>query len=50
MTITKERKKELIEEYKVGEADTGSSDVQVAVLTSADAEEIISLDDGGWPE
>ena len=34
MSISKERKNELIEEYRVGETDTGSTDVQVAVLTS----------------
>ena len=33
MSITIERKKELIEEYKTHESDTGSPEVQVAVLT-----------------
>ena len=33
MTITKERKAELIGEYKQGDADTGSPQVQIAVLT-----------------
>lgn len=31
--IAKERKKELIQEFKRGEADTGSPEVQVALLT-----------------
>lgn len=31
--ITKERKQELIKEYAVSEGDTGSVEVQVAVLT-----------------
>lgn len=31
--ITKERKKELIEEFKISDNDTGSSEIQVAVLT-----------------
>lgn len=33
MSITKERKNELIQEYKRGDADTGSPEVQIAVLT-----------------
>ena len=33
MSITLERKKELIEEYATKPGDTGSADVQVAVLT-----------------
>lgn len=33
MTITQERKHELIADYQVHETDTGSSDVQIAVLT-----------------
>lgn len=33
MSITKERKAELIEEYKVNENDTGSPEVQIAILT-----------------
>ena len=33
MTITVDRKKELIEEYKTHDTDTGSPEVQVAVLT-----------------
>lgn len=33
MSITAERKKELIEEYKVHDTDTGSPEVQIAVLT-----------------
>ena len=34
MTITKERKQEVIEEFKLGDADTGSPEVQIAILTS----------------
>lgn len=33
MSITKERKTELIREYQRGEADTGSAEVQIAVLS-----------------
>ena len=33
MSITAERKTELIKEYKTGTGDTGSPEVQVAVLT-----------------
>ncbi|MFO1445954.1 30S ribosomal protein S15 [Bacillus sp. Bva_UNVM-123] len=33
MAITKERKNELINEYKTHENDTGSPEVQIAVLT-----------------
>ena len=33
MSITAERKAELIKEYAQGENDTGSAEVQVAVLT-----------------
>ena len=33
MSITPERKQELIEEYAVAAGDTGSPDVQVAILT-----------------
>ena len=33
MSITVERKKELIEEFKTSENDTGSSEVQIALLT-----------------
>lgn len=33
MSITTERKKEIIEEFKVSENDTGSSEVQIAILT-----------------
>ncbi|MBM7694659.1 small subunit ribosomal protein S15 [Peribacillus deserti] len=33
MAITKERKNELISEYKTHEGDTGSPEVQIAVLT-----------------
>ncbi|WP_407272194.1 30S ribosomal protein S15 [Radiobacillus sp. PE A8.2] len=41
MAITKERKNELIGEYKTHENDTGSPEVQIAVLT----EEITSLNE-----
>lgn len=34
MTITRERKQELIGEFKRGDNDTGSAEVQVAILTS----------------
>ena len=34
MSITKERKTELIQEYRRGEADTGSPEVQIAVMSS----------------
>ena len=34
MTITRERKTELIGEFKQGEHDTGSPEVQVAILTT----------------
>ncbi len=33
MTLTQQRKQELISEYQVHETDTGSSDLQVAMLT-----------------
>lgn len=33
MSITKERKSELIHEFRRGEADTGSPEVQIAVLS-----------------
>lgn len=33
MAITNERKNEIISEYKIHENDTGSSEVQIAVLT-----------------
>ncbi|UII57457.1 30S ribosomal protein S15 [Cytobacillus spongiae] len=33
MAITQERKNELINEYKIHENDTGSPEVQIAVLT-----------------
>ena len=33
MAISQERKNELINEYKVHETDTGSPEVQIAVLT-----------------
>lgn len=34
MTITKERKGELIQEFKRGDDDTGSPEVQIAILTT----------------
>jgi small subunit ribosomal protein S15 len=34
MTITKERKKDLIHEFKQGDGDTGSPEVQIAILTT----------------
>lgn len=34
MALTKERKAELVNEFKQGEKDTGSVQVQVALLTS----------------
>jgi len=34
MTITKERKQELIEQYKLSDSDTGSPEVQIAILTT----------------
>lgn len=34
MTITKERKTELIGEYQRGKTDTGSPEVQIAILTA----------------
>ncbi|MEZ6056133.1 MAG: 30S ribosomal protein S15 [Planctomycetaceae bacterium] len=33
MSITKDRKDELIQEFRQSDSDTGSSDVQIAVLT-----------------
>jgi len=34
MTITKERKQEIIQGYRQGDTDTGSPEVQVAILTT----------------
>ena len=34
MTITKERKQELVGAYQRGSSDTGSPEVQIAILTS----------------
>ena len=34
MTITKERKQELIQEYRHDDQDTGSPEVQIAILTT----------------
>lgn len=33
MSITRDRKDELVQEFRQSEGDTGSSDVQIAVLT-----------------
>lgn len=41
MAISKERKAEIINEFKVHDQDTGSPEVQIAVLT----EEITTLND-----
>ncbi|ALM56876.1 30S ribosomal protein S15 [Staphylococcus equorum] len=41
MAISQERKNELIKEYRTHEADTGSPEVQIAVLT----EEITTLNE-----
>ncbi|WP_440895368.1 30S ribosomal protein S15 [Amphibacillus sp. Q70] len=41
MAISQERKNEIINEFKVHENDTGSSEVQIAILT----EEITNLND-----
>jgi small subunit ribosomal protein S15 len=34
MTITKERKQELVQDFKRGESDNGSPEVQIAILTT----------------
>jgi small subunit ribosomal protein S15 len=34
MTITKERKQEVIQGYRLGEDDSGSPEVQIALLTT----------------
>jgi small subunit ribosomal protein S15 len=34
MTITKERKQEVIQEFKKDDQDTGSPEVQIAILTT----------------
>jgi small subunit ribosomal protein S15 len=34
MTITKERRQELIQEFKKSDGDTGSPEVQIAILTT----------------
>ena len=34
MTITKDRKQELIQDFKNGDNDTGSPEVQIAILTT----------------
>jgi small subunit ribosomal protein S15 len=41
MALTQERKTQLIQEYKVHDSDTGSPEVQIAILT----ENIINLTD-----
>lgn len=33
MALTKERKQEIIEQFRIHEADTGSPEVQIAILT-----------------
>lgn len=33
MALTKDRKKELIEQFKIHETDTGSPEVQIYILT-----------------
>ena len=33
MTITKERKTELVQQFRRGDNDTGSAEVQIAILT-----------------
>jgi small subunit ribosomal protein S15 len=33
MTLTKEKKSEIINEHKINEGDTGSPEVQIAILT-----------------
>ncbi len=38
MSVTKERRKELVSEYGRGGADTGSPEIQIAILTSRIAE------------
>jgi small subunit ribosomal protein S15 len=34
MTLTKEEKTKIIEEYRLSDADTGSTEVQVAILST----------------
>ena len=34
MTVTKERKRELVQQYRRAESDSGSPEVQIAILTS----------------
>ena len=34
MTITKERKQDIIRDYKQSDSDTGSPEVQIAILTT----------------
>ncbi|KZE38148.1 30S ribosomal protein S15 [Bhargavaea cecembensis] len=41
MALTKERKNELIQEFQTHESDTGSPDIQIAILT----EEINNLNE-----
>ena len=41
MALTKERKNELIQEFRTHESDTGSPDIQIAILT----EEINNLNE-----
>jgi small subunit ribosomal protein S15 len=34
MTITKERKQQVVKDYRRGDSDTGSPEVQIAILTT----------------
>ncbi|MCS7239378.1 MAG: 30S ribosomal protein S15 [Thermoguttaceae bacterium] len=34
MVLTKEQKKQLVEQFRLGETDTGSPEVQIAILTA----------------
>ncbi len=38
MSVTKERKQELVKEYGRGDTDTGSPEVQISILTNRIAE------------
>lgn len=38
MSVTKERKKELVSEFGRGESDSGSPEIQISILTSRIAE------------
>lgn len=41
MSITAERKAALIKEYATNEGDTGSPEVQVAILTERDRKSVV---------